>query len=157
MSLLTLASNADTFSLKHTTTDRVFGPFESNPGSNVVIGNSTFTVVNVVSGVLPGETPSTSVSPVMSKLQSIIIPNLEVRSASPEDCIRLITEMARVTPEGKNINIVNRFKPADPFSMTAKTVTFDLHKVLAHQMLLEVCAQAGLKLTEENGIFVITE
>jgi hypothetical protein len=142
------AAHGETFSLRHEATGRLFGPFDAGPGSRVVIGSSTFTVVRA------NAPASAAVGPLLQALQAVAIPQFEVRNASPEDCVAFVREVLRSSDKAKGVNVVTRHLP-DVFSPGAKTVTCSLRSVSASQVLNEVCQQAGLAMSEEGGLVVI--
>ena len=148
-------TQAEPFGVKHNDTGKTFGPFETSPGSLVVLGSSTFTVVRAV-GPAPAAAPGApKMGPVMKSLHSLNIPEFEVRSALPEDCLMFVRDMIHQSANFKDVNIVTRHLHADPFSPDAKTVTCSLKNVSAYQALHEVCQQAELAMTEEDGMIVV--
>lgn len=159
MALLNSAFSAE-FRLQHDESAKILGPFEMKNGAKVAIGNTTFTVLlNEPASIASME------GPLADKLQSIILPTMNVMRASPRDCVSYVREAVNAM-SATPINIVARnMEEPDPFAFDSdkidsppkrtKTVTFTLHNSSALAVLEEICKQADLYMHEERGIVVI--
>ena len=99
------------------------------------------------------------------KLRSIIIPAVEFRNASPQDCVSHVGESLKAMSDTPINIIIRNVKEPDLFDMSfsdmntiaerTKSVTLALRNCSALVILEEICKQTDLQLKEENGIVVI--
>ena len=140
---------AQTISLKHDKTGKVFGPFEITEGSKVVLGKATFTVVNVADAE-PG------LSPLMKILDEVTVPRTELRNANPVDCVAYVNDYVESLNPVQPVNIVCRNVNVDPFNPNIKTVSLSMKSVSALRLLEEICSQTDLQIKEVKGVLVVS-
>jgi hypothetical protein len=159
MALVNCAFSAE-FRLQHDESGRILGPFLMKNGAKVAIGKTTFTILmNEPALFAPME------GPLADKLQSIILPKMDFRNASPTDCVSYIREVINAMSATPIDIVVRNIEEPDPFAMDfdkmdsfptqTKTVTFTLHNSSALVVLEEICKQTDLHMHEESGVVVI--
>lgn len=145
--LATLVGRAEPLYLRHDPSGAVYGPFDTTPGSKITIGKTEFTVV------LRGSTGTS----VRQKLESIIIPQIEMRQANLTDVLDYLRKASAEfdksdDPEGmKGINLILNIRDTD----TVPLVTFTAREISIEEAL-KVVTQIG-ELTyriEGNVVFV---
>lgn len=103
-------------------------------------------------------------SELRGKLESIVIPNLDLEEATIAQTVAFLRKRSQdLDPEGVGINIVLRLTPppekADPAAPAApeRTITLALAKVPLGQVIRYVCMAADLKFAVERDAVVIAD
>ena len=152
-------AEAEEFYLKHDATGTVYGPYQTEAGTRIIIGNATFTVVK----------NGTSLSAVEKKLESITIPQVELRHAALRDAVQFLQAQIRMHDPGKTgVNFViaksapPENQPSDPFAAfgagpdTGPRVTLSMKDVSALQVIRSLMDVTGYSYkTEENTVTII--
>ena len=149
-----LPGAAQTFSLKDNATGRVYGPFDSTSGAQVVIGTNAFTVQK-------SEVRQIAVSfePTMEqKLSRTIIPEIDFRNAAVEDVIEFLRKASEEhSPfkgaRHKGVNIVAQLGAATPEELGS--ITFKAQKISLKDTLNAITSVASLEYElRDNWILV---
>ena len=152
-------AGAEEFYLKLDRTGKVYGPYQTDTGSKVEIGTTTFTVVQKTAGD----------SAVEKKLGGIKIPKVELRSAALQDAVQFLQMQTRMLdPKKTGVNFViaqsqsPKKKSSDPFGDfgggfdMGPMVTLSLKDVSALQVLKSLMDQTGYSYkTSGNTVTII--
>jgi hypothetical protein len=143
--------------LKSEATGREYGPFAFQDGEAVVIGKSTFTVLEKADAT--AQKPSGRLE---DQLKTVRFPMTEFRQAAAEDCARYIeAQLAELRPDLAVRVVVKRPKAfrvidqdrMDPFADSARFVGGEQARVSlrevngsAYALLKEIAGQSGFQL-----------
>lgn len=144
--LLVGTAGADEFYLKHDRTGKVFGPFQTDAGSRVTIGSTTFTVVQENSGGSVAE----------KTLSKVMLPEVLFRGAALADSVKLLDlQTKQLAPKGEVVNFVvvqpkreSQQKTSDPFASPPRARTKREPRV--NLELRDVSVLAALKMVMEQ-------
>ena len=159
---LALSGQAEDFQLKNDETGEVYGPFSSESGAKITIGESVFTIVR-----------ETSVAE--KRLADTRVRQIRLRKAPLKDAVDILTRQTReIDKEGVGVNFIiakapepeappAKDKGEDPFgfkSSNSKThrgpfITFELRDVSALQVLDSLMDTTGFHYTTTGNVVTI--
>ena len=100
-----------------------------------------------------------------AKLQSIIIPKLELDEATIAQAVAFLRKRSQeLDPDGEGVNILLQLAPAAPDAKNAKggaaappTISLSLNRVPLSEVIRYVCMQADLKFSVESNAVIIAD
>lgn len=157
--LIALGAVAEEFFLRDDATGKTLGPFQTDAGSTVKLGASSFTVVKGTNGLSAAE----------ATLGHIVIPDLDFRQATLTSAVDFLSEICReLDPKKTGVNfIIARRSPAKkmpaPDSLDGvieapdfgPMITMSLNKVSALEVLKAVMTQTGYTYTASGNTITI--
>ncbi len=159
LGMLVSTAWAEEFYLKHDATGQVYGPYQAEAGAKITIGTTTFTVVK----------KSASASAVEKILESIKIPQVELRQAALQDAVHFLQSQTRMLdPNETGVNfVIAKSEPPKKESSEGfgafgggfdmgPMVTLSMKDVSALQVLKELMVQTGYSYkTEGNAVTIM--
>jgi|GEM_PF-1529785 len=137
LSICGSAAFAESISLKHEETGKIYGPFEMVDGGTITLGKTTFTIVKSAG--------------IEADLKSTIIPELNFRDAMLTDVISVLNTFVKKAHPEKHINFIVTSKDAE-----LPTVTLSLARISALDVLKFVTELTGTQFAIKGKNVVIS-